>query len=178
MTRLHALLRLALPTLFAATVQAQTMAPGLWEQTTQVSGAQVDGAMAQMQAQLAQLPADQRKMAEEMMARQGGGGPPAGKGSTVRFCLSPAQAARSEIPSEPNCTHQMLGRSGGTVRYAYRCTGNRPSNGEGEFTLSSDKAYSGKLTANAVIEGKTEQVQMRTTGRWIGPDCGDLKPRP
>jgi Protein of unknown function (DUF3617) len=176
MTSLHRLL-MTLPMVFVAAVQAQTMAPGLWEQTTQLSGAQVDGAMAQMQAQLEQLPPDQRKMAEEMMARQGGG-PPAGKGSTVRLCLSPTQAARSEIPSEPNCTHQALGRNGATVRYAYRCTGNPPSNGEGEFTLAGDKAYSGKLTANAMVEGKTEQMQMRSSGRWIGPDCGGLKPRP
>jgi hypothetical protein len=176
MAPLHRLLP-TLPMVFVATVQAQTMAAGLWEQTTQLSGAQVDGAMAQMQAQLAQLPPDQRKMAEEMMARQGGG-PPAGKGSTVRVCLSPTQAARAEIPSEPNCTHQALGRSGTTVRYAYRCTGNPPSNGEGEFTLAGDKAYSGKLTANAMVEGKAEQMQMRTSGRWIGPDCGAVKPRP
>ena len=50
--------------------------------------AQMDAAMAQMRQQMANMPPDQRKMVEEMMAKQGGGammGQPAGPPPTVTF---------------------------------------------------------------------------------------------
>ena len=52
---------------------AQNLKPGLWEVThkMQSSSGQMEQGMSQMEQQLAGMPPEQRKMVEEMMAKQG-----------------------------------------------------------------------------------------------------------
>ena len=56
----------------SALAQAQSIKPGLWEVKMQPQlSPERQAAMAQAQQQLAQMPAEQRKMMEEMMAKSG-----------------------------------------------------------------------------------------------------------
>ena len=36
-----------------------------------------------------------------------------------------------------NCKQEMLERTGTTIRYRFSCTGERPTTGEGEYTMTS-----------------------------------------
>lgn len=171
----------ALCALFAtAPAFAQKVAPGLWENQMQMSSAsgQMEKQMAQAREQMAKLPPDQRKMMEEMMARQGIG-MAGGDMRTMRSCISKEQAEKGDIPDpDGRCKREMFDRSASGFKFRFSCSGDPPTKGSGEFKLDGDKAYSGQTTIDTTVQGRPEQIRMQTRGRWISADCGQLKPRP
>ena len=164
----------------ALPAQAQKVASGLWETQTSMKTAsgQLEAQMARMQQEMAKLPPEQRKMMQDMMAKQGMSLDP-GKGlQTVRFCLSKEQAERAETPADPDgrCKYEKTERSGSTMRFSFVCT-NPPSRGSGETTLQGDKAYTSKMTLESTgKDGKPERMDMQQQARWVSADCGNLKP--
>jgi hypothetical protein len=154
---------------------AQKAAPGLWETSVQMQGADIDAAMAQMKQQMARLPPEQRKQVEAMMGQRGigmGGAP-----NTTRVCISKAMAERGDVPSgDGRCTHQSMQRSGNKISFKYACAGNPPSSGEGEYTFDGDKAYRGRMVMNTVRDGKPQRMEMNVAGRFVSSDCGAIKP--
>ncbi len=164
----------------------QTMKPGLWEVTSQMLGGsgEMSAAMAQAQKQMESMPPEQRKMMQDMMAKQGvqmGGG--SGGGMTVKVCMTQEMVDRSVVasrqsPDSPNhCTQTNSPRSGNSIKFSFVCT-QPPSSGEGLVTLSSPEAYSMKMTSATTINGKPEKMEMQTSGRWQSGDCGTVKPFP
>lgn len=165
-----------------ATAQLGKMQPGLWEHamTMKSASGQMEAQMAQMQKDLASMPPDQRKMVEDMMARQGVtmGGGASGRSTTVKMCITPEQAERADVPQqEGNCKQEVIERSGSTVRYRFSCAGNPPTSGEGEYTMASPTSYTGRTTVLTQVQGKPEKMEMTQTGRWLAADCGSIKPR-
>jgi hypothetical protein len=156
--------------------QAQRIAPGLWEQaaTVKMAGGQMEAALAEAQKELAQLPPEQRKMAQDMMARQGMGAGGASQ-TTTRICITKAQAERDELARpEDGCRNDSIQRSGNTVRVKFSC-GAR-GNGEAVYTLASEKSYRGRTLFNAMVDGRPERMDMALSGKWISADCGSVKP--
>ena len=157
---------------------AQTQAPGLWEHSFSMksAGGEMEKAMAEMKKQLDAMPPDQRQQMEQMMA--GRGMTMGAQGSSLKFCVSKEQAARPAEPrSGENCSQQVEQRSASSVKYKFECTKPEPSSGEGEMTFQGDKAYTGTTRMTTQIKGKPQQVSMEMTGKWLGADCGDVKPR-
>jgi hypothetical protein len=180
MKRLTLCLLLALA---AGSTLAQTkLAPGLWEHGTKINTAsgEMGAAMARMQEQLAAMPPERRKQMEEAMARQGismSGTP--GQGMAINVCITPEKAARDELPMhEGQCKQTSRSRSGNTLKFAFECGGTRKASGEGEVTFASDKAYTGRLKVTSQRGTKEETMEMETNARWLGADCGAVKPRP
>lgn len=174
------LMALGLPAASTALAQPAKMQPGLWEQSVTMKSAsgQMEAQMAQMQQQMASMPPEQRKMVEDMVARQGVGMGAAGKPHTVRLCISPEQAERQDVAQhDGNCKQELLQRSGSTLRYRFACTGENAATGEGEYTLASPTSYSGKASVLMQVKGKPEKMDMTTNGRWVSADCGTIKPR-
>lgn len=161
------------------TANAQNMKPGLWEISTQMQGSgQMGDAMAKAQKQMESMPPEQRKMMQDMMAKQGVqmGGPAAGGGMTVKVCMTQDMVDRNEVGrQQPGCTHTNSPRSGNTMKFSYTCT-QPPSSGEGQVTFTSPEAYSMKMTSTSTVRGKPEKMDMQTSGRWLGGDCGGIKP--
>jgi Protein of unknown function (DUF3617) len=163
---------------------AQKLAPGLWENTSTMKDTSAEGAarMAKMQEQLAKMPPEQRKMMEQMMAKQGGGdamGMMAGKPTTMRVCISPEQAALDYTPShDARCKSDAVERSGKTLRAKFTCSGEPPSTGETEFTLSSDKAFTGRVVVTTLRQGQPARMEISQSGRWLEANCGVVKPLP
>jgi hypothetical protein len=175
----HFLLAIALAAL-AGAAGAQTMKPGLWEITNkmQSGSGQMERQMAQAQQQMANLPPDQRKMMEEMMARQGVKlGTAAGGGMTMKVCMTKEMVERNEMPSQQrgDCKTTSQSRSGNTMKMAFACT-NPPSSGEGQFTFNGSEGYTMKMAVNTTVQGKPETMNMDATGKWLGADCGEVKP--
>jgi hypothetical protein len=178
--KLHFLLAAALATA-AAAAGAQSMKPGLWEITSkmQSGNGQMERQMAQAQERMASLPPDQRKMMEEMMARQGVKmGTAGGGGMTMKVCMTKEMVERSEMPSQQrgDCKTTSQSRSGNTMKMAFACT-NPPSTGEGQFTFNGSEGYTMKMAVNTTVQGKPETMNMDANGKWLGADCGDVKPR-
>lgn len=46
------------------------------------------------------------------------------------------------------------------------------------MTLLGDTGYTGKTLVNTTSRGKPEQVTMEQSGKWLGADCGTVKPLP
>ncbi|MEP7282321.1 MAG: DUF3617 domain-containing protein [Rubrivivax sp.] len=159
----------------AANAQPAQLEPGLWEMTLRVSGAGMDDAMAQMHAQMATMSPQQRQMVEKMMASQGIG--MGAKPSAVRVCITPEQAARAEPPAEPGCTQEVLERSRGLLKLRFECAGPPVSKGEGEYRIAGPKAYTGHMVVSTQQNGTPQRHEMDQSGRWIGADCGAIKPR-
>jgi hypothetical protein len=136
--------------------------------------------MAQMQQQLASMPPEQRKMMEDMMAKQGvklGAAGPGG-GMSVKMCMTREMVEKNELPAQQgDCRTTSQSRSGNTMKFAVACT-NPPSTGEGQVTFTSPEAYSMKMVVNTQVNGKPEKVTMEGGGKWLGSDCGNIKPPP
>ncbi|MCJ0764646.1 DUF3617 domain-containing protein [Variovorax terrae] len=158
----------------------QNIKPGLWEITSKMQSAsgQLEQSMAQMQKQLASMPPEQRKMMEDMLAKQGLKQDPA-SGITAKSCVTPEMAARGAMPIQQHgeCTNTLSPRVGNTVKVAFTCATRPPSSGEGEITFASNEAYSMKMRMNTTTpQGKPETVTLDGTGKWLGADCGNVKP--
>ena len=154
---------------------AQNLKPGLWEVTQKMQSS--GGEMEQMQQQLAAMPPEQRKMVEEMMAKQGvkPGAGGAG-GMSVKTCMTKEMVEKNELPAQQgDCKTTHQSRSGNTMKFGVACT-KPPSTGEGQVTFTSPEAYSMKMVVTSESRGKPEKMNMEGGGKWLGSDCGNIKP--
>jgi hypothetical protein len=89
----------------------QKLAPGLWETKMTVGDKDMQAAMAQARAQMANMPPEQRKMMEGMMAKQGVGlsrrRACASRASRVMRAQSPAATASAGVSHEPPQTFTL-----------------------------------------------------------------------
>lgn len=162
---------------------AQTMKPGLWEISTQMqSGSgEMANAMAKMQKQMESMPPEQRKMVQDMMAKQGMQMGSNGGGMSLKVCMTQDMVDRNQVAShqssnnQNDCTHTNSPRSGNTMQFSFVCT-KPPSSGEGQVTFTSPEAYSMKMTSTSTVKGQPTKMDMQTSGRWLGSDCGTVKP--
>ena len=159
---------------------AQTMKPGLWEISQKMQGGSGDlsAQMAAAQEQMAKLPPEQRKMMEDMMAKQGvtmGAGGPGG-GMTLKICMTKEMAERDEVPAgQGDCTSTRSPRVGNTLKFSVVCT-KPPSSGDGQITFNGPDAYAMKMTLNTSVKGQPQKMNMESSGKFLGADCGTVKP--
>ena len=182
MTRRHLLAAAVLAACSLGTAThalAQSMKPGLWEMNNKIGGSpEMDKAMAEMQQQMASMPPEQRKMMQDMMAKQGVSmGAGGGGGMSAKVCITKEMAERNEMPqqNEGDCKTTMGPRLGKTQKISYVCT-QPPSNGEGEITYNGPESYAMKMTTNTTARGKPEKMTIEGTGKWQAADCGAIKP--
>ncbi len=163
--------------LCSVAAHAQNLKPGLWEIATQMQGGggPKNDEMAKAMKELQNLPPEQRKMMETMMAQQGvqlGAG--AGGGLTMKICMTKEMVDRNDMPSQQgDCKHTYGQRSGNTMKFSFVCT-KPPSSGEGQFTFTSPEAYSTTM----VTRVNAQKTEMQSSGRWLKADCGAVKPLP
>ena len=168
--------------LLAATTlaQAQSMKPGLWEYSSTMKSAsgEMEAAMAEAQKQMASMPPEQRKQFEQMMAAQGMASSPGGRGPQVtRVCVTPEEAANFDIQSDPQCKQEITQRSASGMKMRFACTGDGKTEGEGSISLRGDTAFTSNFVIKTQSGGKSDRFDMTQNGKWIGADCGKLKPR-
>ena len=158
---------------------AQSLKPGLWEinNKMQTGSGQLEKGMAEMQKEMAAMPPDQRKMMQDMMAKQGvsmGAGAPGSM--LVKICMSKEMVERNELPSQQgDCKTTTSPRVGNTMKMAFVCT-QPPSSGEGQVTIVSPEAYTTKMAMKSNVQGKPETMTMDGSGKWLSSDCGAVKP--
>ena len=166
----------ALAALCAASgASAQNLKPGLWEVQHKVKGSpEMERQLEEARQQMAAMPPEQRKQMEAMMASRGvrmGAG-----GQAVRMCLTREMVERNEIPAQQgDCKMTNQQRTGSTLKVNFTCT-NPPSSGESQMTINSPESYAMKTTATSSIDGRVEKISVEGTGKWVGADCGSLKP--
>jgi hypothetical protein len=176
------------------------MKPGLWEHSfkftegsmgtiTSAQQEQMTKAMEEMKKQMASLPPEQRKMMEDMMAKQGikvsdkgidmaaQGVHISKDGTTVKACITQEDINRGDMPqADENCEQNITQVSATSFKATYVCKGEHPSHGEGEMTFQSDKAYTGKMKFTSEMNKKQETMEGESSGKWLSSDCGTIKP--
>lgn len=175
----HSLLFALAAAAFSVGASAQTLKPGLWQVANRMQGGSMDmdRATQQMEQQMAKMKPEQRKMMEEMLARQG---VKMGQGGldmmSVQTCMTREMVERDRVPAQQgDCRNTRFQRSGNTVRIAYTCT-QPPSSGEGTLVIHSPESYAMKMAITSKAGGKAETVHMDASGKWLKADCGDVKP--
>lgn len=140
----------------ASAYSADTIKPGLWEMTSQMQGGgEAANAMAKQGMQM---------------------GSTAGGAMAVKLCMTQEMIDRNAVaPQDGDCTHTNSTRSGKTMKFSFVCT-KPPSSGEGEVTFTSPEAYTSRVVVQTTRRGKPETMDMRNSGRWLGKDCGNIKP--
>ncbi|MBY0573574.1 MAG: DUF3617 domain-containing protein [Undibacterium sp.] len=163
-------------------VMAQIMKPGLWEMKQSLpADPKQKAAMEEMEKQMAKVPPEQRKMIEQMrdqaMAKAGVSMNINAGIVTIKMCITKEQAELNELHTmgdKAQCTHKNT-RSGTVLHSQFVCT--KPDmHGESTTTFNSNEAFSSEVKMVINLAGKMEEKKMSSLGRWLGTDCGDIKP--
>ena len=163
---------------FAFSAQAQTSKPGLWEVTSKFSGSpEADKATADLQKQLASMPPEQRKQMEAMMGKQGITLSGPGGAMVMKTCITKEMLAQSQLPmqTQGNCTSTTREKTSSSMKFKYVCT-NPTSTGEGQFTFQDENSYTSTIKLTTTAQGKPQTTTMEGAGKWLGSDCGTIKP--
>lgn len=182
--RLQGMVLGGLALLLSAAVEAAPPAikPGLWEMKVEKtsggaqmpSGEQMEKAMKQMQARLAQMPPEQRKMMEaqfgDMSQRFGSNG-------AMRMCLDKEAIQRSDIPlgDDKGCKTTVKTQTAKRWVAEVSCS-QPPTTGQVEALFESDTRYLVKVSGQRQHAGKTMAYAMDMRYHYLGSDCGGIKP--
>lgn len=151
--------------------------PGLWDQRMAIEseGGELEQAMAQakeaMEAQLANMPPEQRQMMEQMMTDQGF----SFDLSDQRFqsCVTEEQVEAGELNfTEEDCDETIVSRDDKRIEVEFVCP--ETGRGRGEMTLHNDAHYSGQFQLETEMEGQPLTLNLQHEGRWVQDDCGDV----
>lgn len=168
----------------APAAPAPPLMPGLWQTTSKVDFGQSElgKAMAMMQQQMATLSPEQRQAMQAMMSKHGAGQLPpmhmTGDGSVaMTVCITREMIDKSLVPmpTQGNCTQTSTPIVGGAMKTTFACT-NPPSSGEARFQFTGGKAYSMTMNTTSTVNGQPQALAVDGSGRWIGADCGGVKP--
>lgn len=177
---------LALATALAATLTTHAVAadapppikPGLWEvvnEGQQLNGQAMPDYTAQMADAMKNMPPQMRKQMEAQMKSRGVQmAPGSGGGMAVRMCLTPDMLAQNRWQkSEENCKSEIVSRSGSTWKWKVTCPQGK---GDGTTTFSGSEAYSTQMHMTMVHDGRPQTMDMTHRAKWLGADCGSVKP--
>jgi hypothetical protein len=175
------------------------MEPGLWEYKMALLGDdaqkmaasqtnQIKQAMEEIKKQMANMPAEQRKQMEAVMAQSGmtlnedgigfqnGEVSLSDKGSVVKSCVTQAEIERGQFnETQGECASTIKQLSAKHFKSTQSCKGGDGSS-EMEVIFDSPKHYTAKGTVTHVVDGKQQVMQVSMVGTWLGNDCGTVKP--
>lgn len=157
--------------------------PGLWE--IRVVKQVMDGrdrseeiaaAKERMQQSMANMPPAQRAQMESMLKQHGMG--QANDGS-FRVCISPEMAKRDHpvIDRDGRCQPAKVSHNGNVTTFEFSCaSGGSTRTGKGEMTVSGNSATSKTDMTTNGPQGVTHQMHSESEMKYLGADCGDIKP--
>jgi hypothetical protein len=156
--------------------QAQTappIKPGLWQVQSEreVNGQKAPDPMERMK----DLPPEARKQMEAMMKKRGVDMGEVGGGRKVCHTRESLDQGRWKGDSNERCKTDITGRSASAWKWHSVCT-QPESEMDGEALFANPENYTVKMLMTSQHQGKPQAMRMTITAKWIGADCGDLKP--
>lgn len=154
------------------------MKPGLWEIRVTKNimdgrAVQVPARDAQMKQTMANLPPDQQARMQAALKQS------AGSNGNVRTCITPEIANRNTpvTDQQGRCPPASVKRNGEHMTYEFSCViSGMAATGKGESTVSSELVTTRSEVTMHASNGTTHVMQSESEMRFIGPDCGDVKP--
>jgi hypothetical protein len=158
--------------LCSSIVIAQQSKPGLWEVTTRMNDPKMQAQMDAAMKQLESMPAKERKMMEEMMAKQGIT-MPSGGAIGSRFCMTKEMAEKDHVPAPAEGCTQQSQRKGNQLTITMQCT--KPKS---DLVMVANFISDTQYTMTMKGKGPTpdSNVDMSGSGKWLSADCGTIKP--
>ena len=167
---------LAIVAVAAQPLPAPPVKAGLWEAKSSALDAEGKETVPPEQAALAKMPPEMRaKMAEVMKGR--GLSMPDANGA-VRVCLTKEMfdsGSWQQVGANTGCTTTFSTRTSSTWKWHSSCK-SLNSESDGETVFASPESYRTKMTTTATVQGKTNTTTRIVQAKWVGADCGDVKP--
>ena len=164
------ILVVAITAVLAAQAPVLDVKLGLWENTMVTS----IGGMAMPQMDTSKLPPEQAaKMAEAMKGM-------AGQPMTQKNCITKEALSKDSFMMPENskmtCTRTVTTNTKATFAADLNCTGARTVKGQISVeSLSGGNAFKGAMKMATTSGAQTINVNMTMSGKYLGPDCGDVK---
>jgi Protein of unknown function (DUF3617) len=96
--------------------------------------------------------------------------------TAVKVCMTKEMIdARQFNNQNTKCTHNLGPLSGNTQKYSFSCT--EPlSSGEGVIVFQSNTSYTSTIKIKSTQNGKSEEVTIESSGKFLDANCGSVKP--
>ncbi|MDA8327618.1 MAG: DUF3617 domain-containing protein [Betaproteobacteria bacterium] len=153
---------------------ALPMKPGLWEIQPKIQLRSENGTMPVPDiSQLMQNMSPQmRNQMEAIMQKQGVS---MGDDGNLQVCTTQDMIARNRLPQNKGCESLVTKTSGNKYSFHFSC-GTPPTTGEGDVVFQNSEAYTSRVKITRQDQGEGRSVTMESSAKWIGADCGNLKP--
>ena len=157
----------AIATSVYATTISFGMQPGLWAFTVKM---QMSASVIPPET-LARMTPAQRARAQAAMAA-------ANTPRVVKRCITPEQARNGfDLDEARQCTHTTVSSSSSQLVMHVQC---RTGRGTGAGTVTFQLVDAGNVRTDikmtVTTHGRTVTVENQSTGKWLGSDCGNVKP--
>ena len=158
----------------AGAARAETLAvkTGLWETTVQ---GDPNGAVPPLPADmLSKLTPEQQAQLRQRMAEM------ARQPMTHRTCITAEtlEKAFAGPSAAGGCTRTLVSSSAQAMEFRLVCTGRHQANGTFHLQAADPQTVNG--TMDLVVtspDGQTTPIHRTMQSRWLGADCGNVKPR-
>jgi len=163
------LFSIGLGVVLVAQAPALDIKMGLWEITTTSSmGGEIAG------IDTSKLSKEQAaKMQEAMKAMM------ASHTDTSKTCMTRDKFEKEGLlmnaDEKAKCKQTINTNSKSVLDMNLACTGDQARTGHAHFEASSPSAFSGTMKFAQTEGGKTMNVDMQMSGKWLGADCGTVK---
>jgi hypothetical protein len=161
----------ALAATFAALAAAQSppVKPGLWE----VRSERQDGKQTASSAEaMKNLTPETRAKVDAMLKQQGVA---LGSGGANRVCLSKESLDAGRWQNSANCKTEFGSRSPSAWKWHSVCP-QTDAVIDGEAVFANSENYTVRTATTRTFRGETKVSRMTLQAKWLGADCGDLKP--
>lgn len=149
--------------------------PGLWE-IRLVDGTSLASVALGVQQALRNLPESQRQQMQAIV-----GGKSLDIPTVIHQCLTP-ELARSDVNTllakeNIQCSELEWQESGGIGRFHFVCSNPEGDwTGQGRISNASARSFDAESTVQGKYKGQRLAMDMKHEARWLGADCGDVKP--
>ena len=94
----------------------------------------------------------------------------------VRMILSEEQFKSRELTfqDEPGCSQELVERTDSLWKFTFDCP---DAKGKGETRLISEREVVSTIESDYQVGTHQGNSRMQSRGKWLGKDCGSLKPR-
>jgi hypothetical protein len=152
---------------------APPIKPGLWLVTTEAGA---DGQkMPDTAAMMAKMPPEMRAQMEAMMKSRGVD--MSGGAAGTKICMTRDSLDQGKWQSpDVSCTTTYGARTSSSWKWHSVCTKPAAVVSDGEAEFSNPENYTVKTSSTMQIMGQTKTTQRVIHSKWLGADCGGLKP--
>jgi hypothetical protein len=159
----------------AAVAATLNVKPGLWEITSQGEASGMPPIPPQALAQMS--PEQRAQMMAAMQSAMGRMNQP----NVMRSCVTQKMLDRGldlqHQGDNENCKQTVVGSTSHSLDLRMECTGQQKTNGTMHIDALNPQTFSGTFNMVSTDGTNTMTVKRTMQGKWLGSDCGNVKPQ-